>query len=126
MASSSIDDIREATRLIMGLPRVIAVLLFGSMARGDATSRSDIDICVVAPRMETAKEKSELLGMIWRQIDGEKYDVRLFEELPLYMKMDVITTHVILHCNDVPALFEYFYFYRKIWADEAHRQSVSY
>ncbi|MHA1742378.1 MAG: nucleotidyltransferase domain-containing protein [Candidatus Thorarchaeota archaeon] len=126
MASGSIDEIREATRFIMELPRVIAVLLFGSVARGEATSRSDIDICVVAPGTETAEERSELLGMIWRQIDGEKYDVRLFEELPLYMKMDVITSHVILHCNDVPELFEYFYFYRKIWADEAHRQSVSY
>ena len=28
-------------------PRLLAVLVFGSVARGDATAHSDIDVCLV-------------------------------------------------------------------------------
>ena len=63
--------------------RVLAVLIFGS-AVSDESAR-DTDICIVAPEGFDIKE-------VFRQVDvaGRKYDVWLFEELPLYMKMEVI------------------------------------
>ncbi|MHA1806187.1 MAG: hypothetical protein ACTSX2_01270, partial [Candidatus Thorarchaeota archaeon] len=72
------------------------------------------------------KKQSELLGRLWQRLNPDIYDVWLFEELPLYMKMSVITSHVVIACKDVPALFEYFYLFRKIWADQAHRQAIKF
>ncbi|NHJ15317.1 MAG: nucleotidyltransferase domain-containing protein [Candidatus Thorarchaeota archaeon] len=111
---------------ITEIPQVDAVLLFGSRARKDASVRSDTDICVVAQGVSDRKEMSELLGSIWRIIDANKYEVWLFEEMPLYMQVEVINHHVILHCRDVPALFEYFYQFRKRWQSQAERQEMAF
>ncbi len=46
------------------------------------------------------------------------------EELPLYMKLQVIGAHKVVFCRDLPGLYEYFYFYRKIWEDQKHRQEM--
>ena len=126
MATTAIDDLREELGWILELPGVEAVLLFGSRASGTSDASSDIDICVVAPQITDRRGQSELLGRLWQRLDPRRYDVWLFEELPLYMKMSVITSHVVIACRDVPALFEYFYRFRKIWKDQAHRQAVKF
>jgi len=99
--------------------RVLAVLLFGSYARGDVT-RGDVDICVVAP----GQGKEELLYDIFRSVDvfGKRYDVFVFEELPLYMKFEVIENHKVVLSRDLPELYEYLYFYRKFLEDFKQRQ----
>ncbi len=126
MVAPEIDDLRAELGWIIEIPGVEAVLLFGSRTNGANSPESDIDVCVVAPRVTEPKEKSTLLGRLWQRLNPDIYDVWLFEELPLYMKMSVITRHVIIACRDVPALFEYFYRFRKIWADQAHRQIVTF
>lgn len=62
---------------------VDGVLLFGSAAKGKQSKRSDIDIALVRP-----KNKRVLL-MVFERVGG-KYDVKIFEDLPLYIKMDII------------------------------------
>lgn len=96
-----------------------AVLLYGSYAENEQTARSDIDICVVAPKLKTSKEFSSLLGQIWRKIDASKYDARIFEELPLYIKMEVIKRHLVIFSRSIPELHYYFYHYRKLWQDQS-------
>jgi predicted nucleotidyltransferase len=95
---------------------VLAVLLFGSGAKGQLNNRSDRDICVVAPAIRDTGEMRSLLKRIYVNLDvvGKRYDVWLFEELLLYMKLQVIENHEIVFCRDLPELYEYFYFYRKI------------
>ncbi|MHA1342768.1 MAG: DNA polymerase subunit beta, partial [Promethearchaeota archaeon] len=63
----------------------------------------------------------------WQNIDVslKKYDVRTFQELPLYIKIKVIEKGVLIYAPDEPALYEYFYFYRKLWTDQKHRQELS-
>jgi len=102
--------------------KVLALLIFGSFARGEATARSDIDICVVAPKQKPV----EVLKAIWRKVDvyGKKYDVWVFEELPLYLKIEIIENHEIVF-GDAGELGEYFYFWRKLWEDQKHRQKMS-
>jgi len=56
-------------------PDIDEVLLFGSRARGDFTSGSDIDLAVVAPSM-TDQRFSEL----WNELDDQ----------PIAFKMDII------------------------------------
>ena len=63
------------------------MLLYGSWARGDAGPDSDIDICLVAPE---AEDRAGLWREFVSHLRFEKYDVRIFEILPLHIKMAVI------------------------------------
>jgi hypothetical protein len=105
--------------------RILALLQFGSTTKGEATYRSDLDIAIVAPQIKDPDEMSGILGDIWKKLDtSEPYDIWLFEELPLYMKVQIIENHSVIFCRDLPALYEYLYFYRKLWEDERHRQKL--
>lgn len=126
MVDTELTRIKEDLKFITDIPEVRAVLIFGSYVHGDATPRSDVDICVVAPDLRTSKERSVLLGKIWRGLRSNRYDVRLFEELPLHIQIEIIENNIIVYCDDVPELFEYFYFYRKLWKDQAHRQAIDF
>jgi predicted nucleotidyltransferase len=102
--------------------RVLGIMLFGSWALGEANERSDIDLCIIAPEVE---DKASL----WREAISEprnsRYDVRIFELLPLYMKMAVIEEGVVVYSRDVLDLHEYFYPFRREWGDQKHRQQLS-
>ena len=102
--------------------RVLGTLVFGSWARGEASEWSDIDLCIVAPRANDP-------GALWRealsQIQDLRYEVRIFELLPLYMKMAVIEEGVVVCSRDVLELYEYFYPFRRLWEDQKRRQTVS-
>lgn len=103
---------------------VLAVLLFGSHAKGEQDRRSDLDICLVAP---SCRDRLGLLKEVYRNLDvhGKKYDVRIFEDLPLYMKAEVMESNKPIHVKDLYELHEYFYFFRKLWLDQAPRQELT-
>lgn len=88
------------------------IVLFGSYAEGEQTKRSDIDVCIIKP-MEG------ILDAIYDKRGG-KYDIKVFENLPLYIKQDVIRTHEVVLGNELD-LSEYFHFFRKLWQDVEHR-----
>ena len=99
-------DFKEFAEGCMG------IVLFGSYAEGEQTKRSDIDICIVKPEEGT-------LDAIYAKLGG-KYDLTVFERLPLYIKREVILHHEVV-VGDELALSAYFYFYRKLWQDISHR-----
>ncbi len=103
---------------------ILAILLYGSVAKGEETQRSDIDICIISP---SCKDKLGLLNEIYRKLDifSKKYDVRFFEELPLYIQINAIENNQIIYTKDVYELYEYFYYFRKLWEDQAMRQKVT-
>lgn len=102
----------------------MGVLLYGSHARGEASLRSDIDLCVVAPEVSDSDRAA-----LWREFIShfrdDRYDVRIFELMPLYMKMAVIEEGVVVYSRDVLDLYEYFYPFRRDWDDQKHRQTIS-
>ncbi len=102
--------------------RVLGIMLYGSWARNEAHEQSDIDICIVAPE---ATDKAAL----WREALGgirdPHYDVRIFEAMPLHMKMAMIEEGIVVQSKDVLELYEYFYPFRREWEDQKHRQTVS-
>jgi predicted nucleotidyltransferase len=117
------DVLAKAKRDFLFLQdRVLGIMLFGSWALGEANERSDIDLCIIAPEVE---DKASL----WREAISEprdsRYDVRIFELLPLYMKMAVIEEGVVVYSRDVLDLYEYFYPFRREWGDQKHRQQLS-
>ena len=80
--------------------RVFGILLYGSYAKDEYTKRSDIDISLVGVDRDTYME---ILGKL-----GNKYDIKIFEELPLYIKIDIIKNHKVIFGDELE-LSEYFY-----------------
>ena len=77
--------------------RLLGVLLYGSWSRGEAGEGSDIDLCIVVPQTSGR-------AALWREfvshLRDQRYEVRIFEVLPLHMKMAVIDEGVVLHSRD--------------------------
>ena len=102
--------------------QVRGVLLYGSRARGEAGPRSDIDLCIVAPE---AADKAALWREFISHLRDNRYDVRIFELLPLRIKMAVIEVGLVVYSRDDLELYEYFHPFRREWEDQKHRQEVS-
>ena len=78
---------------------VVALVLFGSAARGQMRSTSDIDLCIVTQKNMPASDRWELLSY------GSKgIDVSLFWDLPLTIRFRVIREGKVLFCRDDLAL----------------------
>ncbi|AEA46598.1 nucleotidyltransferase domain-containing protein [Archaeoglobus veneficus] len=99
------EDFREFATDCLG------VLLYGSYARGEETKRSDVDVCLVMPSKQAI---SRVFGKL-----GGKYDIKVFEELPLYIRVDIVRNHVKVYSKDELDL--YLYRQMKIWKDMEHR-----
>lgn len=101
-------------------PRVAGVFLWGSQALGSAHARSDIDICIVAgPGADAVDVLIDALGLTTRA--GKPYDVRVFEELPLFLKGAVLDHGMLVFARDATGLAEYLRPWRKVWEDQAAR-----
>ena len=118
-----LDQIIKDFSNIVEKKKITGILLYGSYIDNKATSRSDIDICVVAPN----EDMHNLLSYISQNINVnlKKYDVRFFSELPPYIKINVIEKGILVYSPNKLDLYEYFYIYRKLWADQKHRQTIS-
>ncbi|MBI4322573.1 MAG: nucleotidyltransferase domain-containing protein [Chloroflexi bacterium] len=59
-----------ARRVIAALgERIDAIVLYGSVARGEAKRYSDIDVLVIGPSREAEKEVDNIAGNIWERSD---------------------------------------------------------
>lgn len=92
---------------------VEGILLFGSSVKNQKTQRSDIDICLVKPKSD------DILFKVFEEVGG-KYDVKIFEKLPLTLQIDIIKNHRVLFGDEVELSY-YFYRYRKLWKDNKPR-----
>ena len=77
---------------------VIAIILFGSVARGQAREISDIDICIIT------KQVPEPVKMDLLSYGSEDLDVSLFYDLPITTRFQVLREGKILSCRDTLAL----------------------
>ena len=98
---------------------VLAILIYGSYEAGDANVRSDIDVCVILKNNDE-KEINNIYRKILRiSAKNEKYDIRIFEQMPLFMKHQVMENGKIIYAKDGRELEEYFYFFKKLWQDQS-------
>ena len=84
-------------------PDVLAVLLFGSRARGDAAPSSDFDVCLVLETesrsdLDRAEKRLEYLA------EGD-LDVAVFQSLPLHIRSRVLKEGTVLYARDEDALY---------------------
>jgi predicted nucleotidyltransferase len=83
---------------------VLAVILFGSQARGEAGPGSDVDVCVVleagAPSaIEASHKRLDYLA-------GRDLDVKIFQQVPLYIRSRVLKEGRVLFVRDEDRLYE--------------------
>lgn len=118
-----LEQIYSDFSIIIQKREILGILLYGSYLMDNETSRSDIDICIVAPN----EDIHQLISIILQNVNvtSKKYDVRVFQELPLYIKIHVIENGKLIYSGDKLDLYEYFYLYRKLWNDQKHRQEIS-
>ncbi|RLG60225.1 MAG: DNA polymerase subunit beta [Candidatus Hydrothermarchaeota archaeon] len=98
-----------------------AVILYGSVLTPHFILRkSDVDVAVVTMKKENnLKLMPELLG----RVNPNKYDVRIFELLPMYIKAEIIENFKVVY-GDEKEVGEYFYFWRKLCKDFKRRKEI--
>lgn len=94
---------------------LLGIILFGSYATGEETKISDIDVCLVVGEKENIKK-------VWDEILKssltQKYDIKIFERLPLKIKGEILDFGKIVWCREKGELTYYLFKWRKIWEDQ--------
>lgn len=72
------------------------IILFGSVSKGKANPLSDIDLCISLdlPPKERLQARIKLSGFL-----PEKYDLQIFEDLPVYVQKSVLSGKVLYSKN---------------------------
>jgi predicted nucleotidyltransferase len=79
---------------------ILALILFGSAAKGETTVASDINICLVL------KEKADALKAFSKRMEYLRFgrvDVHIFQQLPLYIRRRVLKEGKVLFVRDEDA-----------------------
>jgi len=125
-AEQIVERLARDFRFALDLEGVWALLLFGSWAGGEATPRSDVDLCVVAP---DARNMEQLLSKLMRGAKSQlPVQLHIFELLPLRLKIEVIRRHrlvLLKPSTTLPDLHLYFYQFRKLWKDQEARNTLT-
>ena len=84
-------------------PAVLAVILFGSYARGEASATSDVDLCLVLGSDSiSGLEMSRVRLAYLAEAAG---DIVVFQQLPLHVKSRVLKEGRVLFARDEDALY---------------------
>ncbi len=94
------------------------VVLFGSRVGEEARPNSDIDIAIVSRCPD--REQNLVIFQSMLGILPTAYDLKIYELLPLKIQKAIADEFVPVF-GDPLDLSEYFYLYRKRWADCRHR-----
>jgi hypothetical protein len=94
------------TRLVAraeGDPDVLAVILFGSRARGDATPQSDVDVCLVLASAHGSREEATRTQLAY--LSEFDLDVSVFQRVPLHVRSRILKEGRVLFVRDEDALY---------------------
>ncbi|MCF2138037.1 MAG: nucleotidyltransferase domain-containing protein [Candidatus Thorarchaeota archaeon] len=78
------NDIEKILITLRNDPNVIAVFLFGSVAKGEAKPLSDTDIAVILDKTDSESEAD--IGSLY----SDRIDLVLFHRLPLHIQFNVL------------------------------------
>ena len=83
---------------------ILAVILFGSCARGENTPASDIDVCLVLGDRPYTPLYLSRKKLQYLKIGG--IDIHVYQQLPLYIRHRVLKEGKVLFTRDEEALYE--------------------
>jgi predicted nucleotidyltransferase len=86
---------------------ILAVILFGSRARGEETATSDFDVCLVL-RSGRHRQDDQVRARL-EYLPTDELDLRIFQQLPLYVRRRVLKDGKVLYCRDLDQLYELAY-----------------
>lgn len=81
------------------------IVLYGSAAKGKSTNLSDIDIAVFhsGDKRERFQFRMKILGRI-----SNKFDIQTYQDLPLYIQNEILSTGEVLYFSDYAEIFNTF------------------
>jgi hypothetical protein len=85
---------------------VLGVVLFGSAARQEQTLLSDVDLCLVMMPLPKPFEPSTFLRKRLEYMEDFSLDVRVFQQLPLYVRRRVLKEGQVLFTRNESLLYE--------------------
>ncbi len=94
------DRLNSLIEKIKEFPETLAIILFGSYAKGNAKGISDIDIAVVVRNPDKHTEAE--IGSLY----SPRFDVVLFHRLPLHIQFEVLKHGKEIFCRDEKSLLE--------------------
>ena len=92
-------------------------MLFGSVARWESRAQSDVDICLVFYPKRWQLE--ELVRKRWEYLRFD-LDIKIFQQLPLYVRRRVLREGVVLLVKDEDQLYELAFRTAKEFEDFKH------
>jgi len=88
---------------IQGFEKVQFIIFYGSAAYGESTPDSDLDISIYFDG--TNDEASRFRFEVISQIGDDRFDIQIFRQLPLYVRIQVLKG-VVLFYRDLPFVYE--------------------
>lgn len=81
------------------------IVLYGSAAKGRSTNLSDIDIAVFhsGDKRDRFQFRMKILGRI-----GDQFDIQTYQDLPLYIQNEILSSGEVLYFNDYTEIFNTF------------------
>lgn len=81
------------------------IILYGSLIKNNFTDLSDIDIAVYYRRDEEQRFefRKKILGRV-----GDKFDIQTFQDLPIYIQEEIISTGNIIEYKNYQETFKIF------------------
>lgn len=89
-----LNNLDKVIRGLSNLSFVKAIILFGSQVNGNAKQDSDTDIAVITKDISKNQE-TKILGF-----SGEKFDISIFNRLPLIIQFRIIKDGKIIYLRD--------------------------
>ena len=87
-------------------PHILAVMLFGSLARGEGRQGSDLDVCLVLPTEKDARGDQQNVVAAYLDLNVGGLHVSVFQQLPLYVRTRVLREGKVVACRDEDGLYE--------------------
>ncbi len=100
------NELDETVKAIKKDRDVLAVMLFGSAARNQTTTMSDIDICIFLKSDIKDKHKMAEKRLEYLINAPDKFDIQIFQLLPLYIRVRVLKEGKILYCRNIKQLYD--------------------
>ena len=89
----------------IGKEKIKFIILYGSVVECNQTPLSDIDLAVYyeGSKEERFKFRMEILGNV-----NDKFDIQTFQDLPLYIRKEIISHGEILYQKNYSEIFDIF------------------
>jgi len=101
--SYNLDKELEIIKNIEGFQNVRFIFLYGSTATGNTKDDSDIDLCIFYEGPENKASRFRL--KVLSELESDKYDVKIFQQLPLYIRKEVLKG-ILVYTNNFSFVHE--------------------